>query len=140
MGSTATAKALEDFTKQVGGRKFSVLFDLLQAAGLHPLGKSNTGTLLFQYIADSGQVHNVLAFRRDPAVLSFPVSFWQDRKDQRLKLCDAFQPSELLSPLKGVGSQSNNSAGQIAVSKETLERLQDLCKALCDSLENLRQY
>jgi hypothetical protein len=135
---TVTEKTVEEFTKGIGGSRFAELFRILVLYGLRPLGKSNTGTLLFQWIDKNGTAHNVLAFRREPApVLSFPQSYWQSRKELRSGICATFTSNEQPSTIRGVGSHSNESAGQVALNKDTFERLKATCDDVCNYVKTV---
>ncbi|MFJ3466652.1 hypothetical protein [Pseudomonas sp. NPDC090201] len=126
-----TEEIVNQFTRGLGGKRFRDIFEILSDAGLRPLGKFNTGTLLFQFIDSATATHDVLAFRRSPDVLSFPISYWSERVQQRLRLCAPFSIQEKLSPLKGVGSTSNFSAGEVVITKESQERIKSLCRNVC---------
>lgn len=131
--NTVTTKTVESFKSGLGGARFAQLFAILEENGLRPLGKSNTGTLLFQAIDNDGTMHDVLAFRREPvSVLSFPKSYWLPRKELRSSLCGAFEPHEQPAVIPGVGSNANESAGQVTINKNTLERVKELCVEVCN--------
>jgi len=129
---TVTRKKLDQFTKGLGGSRFSTLFDILTDHGLRPLAKSNTETLLFRFADRSGGVHDVIAFRREPKpVLSFPMSFWQSRAPVRDRLWADFSFAEREPVINSPGHSSKESVGQLLINKDTFERLQTLCRDLC---------
>ena len=131
---TETQKIVEKFTRGIGGARFEEIFDLLEANQLHPLGKSNTGTLLFQFRCGDGVTHDVLAFRiGPPPVMSFPKSYWLSRASKLNQHLDGFSFSERPATT-GPISDSQYSAGQITISKATKERLIKVCKQICEGL------
>lgn len=123
-----------DFNAKPGGHLYEPLFNILLGYGLEPYGSSNSHTLLFKFAEPSGKKHNLLAFRRHPIrVLSFPKSFWLNRKTKRVELCALFDPiSEMPTVGPGGGPSVKESVGQVAVREETLERLKGLCEHVCE--------
>ncbi|HHH9441357.1 TPA: hypothetical protein ACP32N_003296 [Pseudomonas aeruginosa] len=128
---TATQTAIQTFEKALGGKRFIQLFAILREQGLEPLGKSNTDTLLFQYVAGDER-HNVLAFRHRPeAVISFPATYWASRASIRSELCKPFDLAEMPQVSRAFASTSIQSAGQVAIKESTMERLKELCLKVC---------
>lgn len=123
-----------DFNSKPGGHLYEPLFSILLQHGLKPHGSSNSHTLLFKFADPSGNKHSLLAFRRHPIrILSFPKSFWLDRKTKRLELCASFDPiSEMPTVGPGGGPSVKESVGQVAIREETLERLKGLCEHVCE--------
>lgn len=135
METTITAQKVDAFCTGRRGERFKELFHILQQAGLKPLGKSNTDTLLFQYTSPDGEDHDVVAFRKAPRdVLSFPKSYWQARSTNRAELCSVYSFSEKPEISNQVGSTSQQSAGEILISLGTLERLKVTCSVICDQI------
>lgn len=133
--TTVTEGKVADFMIQPGGSRFAHLFTILKDMGLGALGKSNTGTLLFQATANDGTVDDVLAFRFEPSsLLSFPKSYWLSRKELRASLCTPFTIGEQPGIKAGVGSFSNESAWQVAINRDTFERVSELCVIVCEGL------
>ena len=131
---TVSQQIVEKFTRGIGGARFQEIFDLLEVNHLHPLGKSNSDTLLFQFKGEDGVMHDLLAFRLGPPpVMSFPKSYWLSRAIKLNKYLDDFSFSEKPA-ITGFISDSQFSAGQIAVSKATQERLIEVCKQVCEGL------
>jgi hypothetical protein len=123
-----------DFNAKPGGHLYAPLFSILLQHGLTPHGSSNSHTLLFKFNDPVGSKHNLLAFRRHPIrVLSFPKSFWLNRKAKRRELCAPFDPiTEMPTVGPGGGPSVKESVGQVAIREETLERLKDLCEQVCE--------
>lgn len=133
---TATEEVVSAFeTQDIPGRRFKAIFDCLIEHGLRPEGKSNSGTLVFQYRSSDGTLIDVLAFRRKPeAVLSFPRSYWASRSDRREALCKPFDYAERPSVATGVIGPTNYSVGQLAIKSATHERVMAVCVAVCSDL------
>lgn len=128
---TETEKVVRSFELDLGGSRHRDLFEILRLAGLRPLGKSNTKTLLFQAHRD-GNTYDVLAFRLKPEpVLSFPKSYWNPRGSELHELLDAFEFSERPQVI-GPVSDSQHSAGQISMNRSTHERLLTVCEAVAE--------
>jgi hypothetical protein len=124
---------VDDFKKKPGGHLYAELFSVLESHGLKPHGAANSHTLLYRYARANGQTDNVLAFRRQPIrVVSFPKGFWQNRKHKRVELCAVFDPISELPTVGPTGGPSvKESAGQVIIREETLQRLLQLCTAAC---------
>lgn len=131
---TATETIVRKFETSPSGSIFRELFGLLARHGLRPLGKSNTGTLLYQHHRDGGIVDNVFAFRLGPPrVISFPKSYWQSRSVNLGVHLEAFGYAER-PPISGPVSESQNSAGQIELNSSTMERVLEICRDICATL------
>ena len=132
---TETEKIVAKFVNGLGGGRYREIFDLLQANNRHPLEKSNTATLLFQQRVHAHEVNDVLAFRLGPpAVMSFPKSYWLQRKQGLSSHLSHFSFSEKPA-ICGPVSDSQYSAGQIELGKSTHERVIDVCNRICESLD-----
>lgn len=131
-----TALVVDAFSTSALGAEFVEIFAILTAAGLYPLGKSNTSTLLFRRTQLEGSSsEDVLAFRCEPsAVLSFPISFWQEREDVRAELCAVFDDEEMPRVVNRPGSSSRFSAWQVKIDSTTIERVCNLCLRVCTKL------
>ena len=131
---TETEKMLEKFIGGLGGRRFREIFAVLESNGLRPLGKSNTATLLYQLQRGGGDTSDILAFRLGPPpVISFPKSFWLSRSGELGDYLANFSYSEK-PPITGPVSDSQYSAGQIELNRQTHERVLDVCARVCSSL------
>ena len=131
---TETEKMVLKFTGGLGGARYKELFRLLETHGLSPLGKSNTETLLFQYRDSEKVMHDVLAFRLGPPpVVSFPKSYWLGRSNKLSEHLSNFEFSERPTTF-GAVSDSQYSAGQIQISRNTYERVLTVCGRVCDDL------
>jgi len=136
MSDAITARVVGAFSASALGAEFLEIFAILTAAGLRPLGKSNTSTLLFQRNQlEGGSPEDVLAFRCEPsAVLSFPISFWGEKEKARAELCVVFDDEEMPRVINRPGSSSRFSAGQVKFDSSTFERIRQLCLQLCTKL------
>jgi hypothetical protein len=133
METTITDQKVRAFCVGHRGLRFEALFTILREAGLKPLGKSNTDTLLFQFTSADGVDHDVVAFRKVPKdVLSFPKSYWQPRSGLRAEFCSVYSSTEKPETSSRVGSASQQSAAEIELSSGTLERLKVTCRDICD--------
>ncbi|EJM26842.1 MULTISPECIES: hypothetical protein [Pseudomonas] len=136
---TVTDQIVSAFaTDDIPGRRFRAIFDYLLEQGLKPVGKSNSGTLVFQHRGTDGNFIDVLAFRRKPEdVLSFPRSYWGSRSDRREALCKLFDYSESPSVANGVVGYTNYSSGQLAIKAITQERVMAVCIAVCGDMKRV---
>ena len=130
---TETEKMVSNFTTGLGGSRNRKIFNILEENNLHALGKSNTGTLLYQYSDGNGTFHDIFAFRQNPPVFSFPQSYWLKRSVELNEHLGNFKNSEK-PELKGPVSTSQYSAGQIEITRNTYERLIDICNLVCKKL------
>jgi hypothetical protein len=130
---TETEKLKSKFTYGLGSTRFIEIFLILEAAGLQPLGKSNTGTLLYQCKTSSGVVLDVFAFRIGPALISFPKSYWTTRKTKLSEYLLGFSISDKPAT-EGFVSTSQYSAGQIKITRNTIEQILVICREVCSSL------
>lgn len=133
---TATQSAIQAFEKTLCGKRFSQLFEILRGQGLVPLGKANTDTLLFQYVAGNERLP-VLAFRHKPEpVISFPANYWACRASIRLELCKSFDIGEMPQVSRAFASTSSQSSGQVVIKEATMDRLRELCLQVCSYVES----
>lgn len=131
---TETEKMVNEFTNGLGGSRNQKIFNILEKNNLRALGKSNTGTLLFQYLGESGSKHDVFAFRLNPPIISFPQSYWLERKVELKEHLEKFKYSEK-PELAGPVSTSQYSSGQIEITRNTYERVVDICNFVCNRLK-----
>ncbi len=132
---TITEDIVESFCQGLGGSRFRHLFDILEEYGLRPLGKSNTATLLYQRIGPGGSTEDIFAFRKSsPHVISFPKSYWTSRSRALGDILDQFQYSEKPA-IEGPISESQYSAGQIELSRNTEERIVKMCERICSEFD-----
>tara|TARA_Y100000782_G_C10125981_1_gene240770 strand:+ start:380 stop:781 length:402 start_codon:yes stop_codon:yes gene_type:complete len=131
---TESEKMFDKFVLGLGGRRYREVFDLLESNGLRALGKSNTETLLYQFRNAEGKVFDVFAFRMGPPpVISFPKSYWLSRRNELGEYLENFSFSEKPA-ITGVVSDSQYSAGQIEMNRNTQERVVEVCTRVCVSL------
>ena len=131
---TETEKMVEKFVRGLGGRRYQEIFRILEENGLRPLGKSNTETLLFQFRSQSGEIHDVFAFRMGPPpVISFPKSYWLSHAHGLSEYLAKFSFTEKPATT-GAVSDSQYSAGQIEITRSTQERIAEVCSRVCASL------
>ena len=131
---TETERKLEEFSSGFGGARFRELFDLLESYGLLPLGKSNTETLLYQWHRRGATTDDIFAFRKGaPHVISFPKSYWLPRAHVMNEILDRFENSDR-PPIRGPVSETQFSAGQVAIRSGTLESIRQFCRDVCDGL------
>lgn len=131
---TETEKMVNEFTVGLGGSRNQQIFKIMEANNLRPLGKSNTGTLLYQYYDKNDSMHDIFAFRKNPPVISFPKSYWLKHKMELSEHLGNFKDSEK-PELKGPVSTSQYSAGQIEITRNTYERLLEVCTIVCNRLK-----
>jgi hypothetical protein len=129
-GASVTEQKLVTFQSGLGGKRFKIIFEVLLNAGLKPVGKSNSQTLIFRWKDSFGNEHDVVAFRQSPDVLSFPRSFWRSRKDHRSSLCSSFGIFEQPPVSANVGP-TQESEGQVSLTMSTLERVKTLANDIC---------
>ncbi|WP_338590383.1 hypothetical protein VXM60_19370 [Shewanella khirikhana] len=132
---TETEKIVAKFVNGFGGQRYQAIFDILQANNLRPLGKSNTETLLFQFRGSDSMMHDIFAFRLGPpSVISFPKSYWLGRATELNEYLSNFSYSERPATT-GPVSSSQNSAGQVEITRSTHERIVEVCSCVCASLQ-----
>ena len=131
----ATERMVVTFTSGLGGSRNREVFQLLEAYSLRPLGKTNTETLLFQYLDAERVMHDILAFRLGPpCVMSFPKSYRLARSAKLYEHLENFIYLE--RPVTtGPVSDSQYSTGQIEMNRATHERIIEVCKCVCDDLD-----
>jgi hypothetical protein len=126
-----TEKMVAKYLNGLGSKRYSEIFAILESHGLKPLGKSNTGTLLFQFKDESSGLLDIFAFRlSQPPVISFPQSYWLPRGSELSALLANFTYAER-PPIKGHVSESQYSAGQVELSRSTHERVLEMCIEVC---------
>jgi gentisate 1,2-dioxygenase len=133
---TETDTLKNKFTNGLGSARFIEAFSILEASGLRPLGKSNTRTLLYQYRDSSGVVFDIFAFRLGPALISFPESYWLKHKAKLSEYLSLFSYSD--KPiLEGFISTSQYSAGQIKMTRNTIDQILAICREVSSNLSSL---
>lgn len=130
---TETDKLKNKFTNGLGSVRFIEIFSILEASDLQPLGKSNTDTLLYQYKTSSGEVLDIFAFRFGPAILSFPKSYWLSHKTKLSGYLSVFLESDKPT-LEGFVSTSQYSAGQIKITRNTINQILAICREVSSNL------
>lgn len=131
-GSTFSEQFKEEFKAGPRGDLFTPLFEILERHGLKAHGSANSHTLLFKWTDNSGEKHNLIAFRKRPSrVVSFPKSYWQSRNEQVGALLQAFELNEKRSPVAGDPS-SKESFKEVLLGDKTLEKLKAMCDQLCE--------
>ncbi len=131
---TETEKMIDKFLRGLGGQRYREIFDILESNNIHPLGKSNTENLLFQFRNGQSEVLDIFAFRLGlPPVISFPKSFWSIRANELSQYLSNFSYSEKPATM-GPVSDSQYSAGQIEIKRTTHERIIDVCNRICESI------
>ena len=127
---TATERLRSKFTEGFGGHRFIRIFHIIEAAGYTPLGKSNTKTLLYQRTDPLLGKLDIFAFRLGPALISFPKSYWLKHKGElntHLALFTYFEKLEVKGPV----STSQYSAGQVKITRNTIDRVLSVCSEVC---------
>ncbi|QBG36710.1 hypothetical protein [Litorilituus sediminis] len=133
---TETDKLKDKFTNGLSSQRFIEIFSTIEESGLQALGKSNTTTLLYQYRDPSGEVLDIFAFRLGPALISFPRSYWLKHKAKLNGYLAQF--SEFDKPaLEGFISTSQYSAGQVKITRNTIEQILAICTEVCHTLSTI---
>ena len=131
---TETEKMVEKFVRGLGGQRYRAIFEILKSNNLHPLGKSNTETLLFQFRGPDSETLDIFAFRLGPPpVISFPKSYWLRRSSELSQHLSNFSYSEKPATT-GPVSDSQYSADQVEINRTTHERIIEVCGQICASL------